>query len=65
MLTSTLCSLGLTYTSLQHFFDPRFKFQWVEPYVDLHQDEVQALLTNLHSVVRVFVATKLCTSATQ
>jgi len=39
------------------FVDPRFKFQWVETYVDLHQDEVQALLTNLHSVVRALVET--------
>ena len=37
------------------FFDPRFKFQWLESYVDLTPDEVPTLLTKLNNLVRVFV----------
>ena len=37
------------------FFDPRFKFQWLESYVDLTPDEVPTLLTKLNNIVRVFV----------
>ena len=33
-------------------FDTRFKFQWVESYVDPNQEQVQALVAKLNNIVR-------------
>ena len=54
MLTSTLPFGSDVYINAS-FFDPRFKFNWVSESVDLQADDVQIVLSKLHTVVRLFV----------
>ena len=52
MLTSTY---GSDIYVIAAYFDPRFKFQWVESCVKLNQEQLQTLVAELNIIVRSFV----------
>jgi len=52
MLTSTY---GSDIYVIAAYFDPRFKFQWVESFVKLNQEQLQTLVAELNIIVRSFV----------
>jgi len=51
-----LKTFGADIYAISAFFDPRFKFQWVESLVSLSRGEIiQTLITKLYHTVRAFV----------